>query len=165
MAGIGGTTTNRVAELLKSTKGLTSSVHQAALSARVQLSEIAPGQVFAQNVAFDVTERTGGAKYPAVHVYCEKVSNEMREKFRTFSGRVRMVVEIRVSQDRLEGLESQLHGYADAVTRVLDGNRGDWGSGMYYAGGYEINFGAVKKGGKNHIQTAKVQFDVEGSLK
>jgi hypothetical protein len=76
-----------------------------------------------------------------------------------------MVVEIRVSQDRLEGLESQLHGYADAVTRVLDGNRGDWGSGMYYAGGYAINFGAVKKGGKNHIQTAKVEFDVEGSVK
>jgi hypothetical protein len=35
---------------------------------------------------------------------------------------------------------------------------------MYYAGGYEINFGAVKKGGKNHIQTAKVEFDVEGSV-
>jgi hypothetical protein len=164
MAGIGGTTTKRVAELLMSSNGLNSSIHQAALSARVQLSEIAPEHVFAQNVAFEVTERTGVAKYPSIHVYCERVANEMREKFRTFSGRIRMVVEIRVSQDRLEGLESQLHGYADAVTRVLDSNRGDWGSGMFYAGGYEINFGAVKKGGKNHIQSARVEFNVEGSL-
>lgn len=165
MAGIGGTTTNRVAELLKSTTGLKSSVHQAALSARVQLPEIAPEQVFSRNVAFEVTERTGEARYPSVHVYCEKVVNEMREKFRTFSGRVHMVAEIRVSHDRMEGMESQLHAYADAVTRVLDASRGDWGNGMYYAGGYEVNFGPVKKGGKNHIQTAKVEFDVEGNLK
>ncbi len=165
MAGIGGRTATRVTELLTSATGLKSSVHQAALSARVQLAEIPPEQVFPQNVSFEVIERTSVARYPSMHVYCERVSNEMREKFRTFSGRVRMVVEIRVSHDRLEGMEEQLHGYADAVTRVLDSSRGDWGNGMYYAGGYEINFGGVKKGGRNHIQTAKVEFDVEGSLK
>jgi len=164
MASIGGKAVSRGVELMKSPTGLKSSIREAALNAQIRLSEIAPEQMYTQNVAFEVTERTSGSKYPAVHVYCERVSNEMREKFRTFSGRMRMVVEVRVSQDRIEGLESQLHGYADAVTRVLDNSRGDWGNGMFYAGGYEIKFGPIKRGGKNHIQTARVEFDVEGSL-
>jgi hypothetical protein len=50
--------------------------------------------------------------------------------------------------------------YVDAVTRVLDRSRGDWSEGMYYTGGYEVTFGAVKRGGKNFVQTAKVAFEV-----
>ena len=45
-----------------------------------------------------------------------------------------MAIEVRVSQDRLEGIEEQLQMYVDAVTQVLDQNRGDWGEGMFYAG-------------------------------
>ena len=61
----------------------------------------------------------------------------MIEKFRTFSGKVRTVAEIRVSQDRIEGLEDQLRLYVDAVTQILDSNRGSWGLGAFYTGGYE----------------------------
>jgi hypothetical protein len=50
------------------------------------------------------------------------------------------------------------------LTQVLDGNRGDWGSGMYYAGGYQVAFGAVKHGGKNYIQVAKVTFEIGVSI-
>jgi hypothetical protein len=31
---------------------------------------------------------------------------------------------------------------------------------MFYTGGYEVQFGAVKKGGKHFLQIAKVQFDL-----
>ena len=58
-----------------------------------------------QNVAADLAERSDGAKYPAVNVYCEKIVNKLKEKFRTFSGTAQMVVELRHSQDRLEGLQ------------------------------------------------------------
>ncbi len=71
-----------------------------------------------------------------------------------------MAVEIRHSQDRLDGMENSLERYADAVAHVLDMARGDWGDGMYYAGGYEISFGTVKQGGKGFVQTAKVTFEV-----
>jgi hypothetical protein len=47
---------------------------------------------------------------------------------------------------------------------TLDSNRGDWGGGMYYAGGYQVAFGAVKSGGKNLVQTAKVTFEIGVSI-
>ena len=74
-----------------------------------------------------------------------------------------MAVEVRVSQDRLEGIEGKLQSYAEAVTQVLDRSRGDWSEGMFYTGGYEVAFGPVKRGGKNFVQVAKVAFEVEVS--
>jgi hypothetical protein len=69
-----------------------------------------------------------------------------------------MAIELRHSQDRLDGLQDSLELYIDAVTQVL--NRGDWGEGMFYGGAYEVSFGPVKKGGKNFMQAAKVTFEI-----
>ena len=117
-------------------------------------------QITAQNVAADLAERSTTVRYPALNVYCEKIVNDLTEKFQTFSGRVVMAIEIRHSQDGIEGLESAVEGYVDAVMQVLDANRGDWSDGMYYAGGYQVSFGPVKHGGKNFIQIAKVSFEI-----
>jgi len=117
-------------------------------------------QIRAQNVAADLAERSTTVQYPAVNVYCEKIVNNLAQKFQTFSGSVQMAIEIRHSQDGLAGIESAVELYADAVMQVLDANRGDWGGGMYYAGGYQVAFGAVKHGGKNFVQTAKVTFEI-----
>jgi hypothetical protein len=73
-------------------------------------------------------------------------------------------MEVRSSQDRLEGLERQVQLYVDAVTKVLDGNRGDWGDGFFYGGGYEVVFGPVKRGGKSYLQTARISVDVDVSI-
>ena len=118
------------------------------------------GQVRSQNVAADVAERSGTAQYPAANVYCEKIVNSLEEKFRTFSGSVQMAIEVRHSQDRLEGLEDAVELYADAVMQVLNAGRGDWGDGMFYGGEYQVSFGAVKHGGKNFIQAAKITFEI-----
>lgn len=72
-----------------------------------------------------------------------------------------MTAEVRVSQDRLEGVESQLQLYVDALTQVLDQGRGDLGDGVFYAGGYEVSYSPVKHGGRNFLQTAKVTFTVD----
>ena len=71
-----------------------------------------------------------------------------------------MAIEVRHSQDRLEGLQDALELYVDAATHVLDASRGDWGDGMFYGGGYQVTFGAVKQGGRNFIQVAKVTFEI-----
>ena len=117
------------------------------------------GHVRSQNVPADMAER-GSVKYPAVNVYCEQIVNQLTEKFRTFSGTVHMAVEIRHSQDRLEGLQDSMDVYADAVAAVLEASRGDWGEGAFYSGGYRVAFGAVKQGGKNYIQAAKITFEI-----
>src|SRR5205085_10633017 len=99
-------------------------------------------------VAADVAERSTTVQYPAVNVYCEKIANTLKEKFRAFSGDVHMAIELRHSQDRLEGLQDTLEIYADALAQVLNAGRGDWGDGMFYGGAYVVSFGPVKKGGK-----------------
>ena len=117
-------------------------------------------QVRAQNVAAEMAERALGMKYLVVNVYCEKIVNELWEKFRTFLGKVQMAIELRQSQDRLEGIQARLELYVDATMQMLNGSRGDWGDGMYYGGGYEVAFGPVKQGGKNFMQVAKVTFEI-----
>jgi hypothetical protein len=118
-------------------------------------------QILAQNVAPELAERSTASKYPLVYVYCTKIVNQLREKFRTFSGEAQMVVEARVSNDRLEEMEDLLQGYIDAITQVLDQSRGDWGDGVFYCGGYEVVFGGVKHGGRNFMQIAKVSLILE----
>ena len=51
----------------------------------------------------------------------------------------------------------------DAVCALLDDSRGDWGSGAFYTGGYDVSYEPIARGGKNFLQRAKVGFDVEVS--
>ena len=89
--------------------------------------------------------------------------NSQREKFRKFSGRARLNIEIKVSHTRSEGLERSLETYVDAVTEVLHRSQGDWGRGLGYSGAYEVHFEAVTQGGRNFLQTAKVVLEVDVS--
>lgn len=164
MAQVGIACTKRVTEMLTDPAGLP---YQAAVVLQregIEFGKITSGQVVAQNVAPDLAERTAGVKYPAFYVYCDRITNSLQEKFRTFSGAVRMVIEVRVSKDRLESLDGELQSYVEAATAVLDTSRGDLGQGLFFAGGYEVTFGPVKHGGKNYVQTAKVAFDLNVSV-
>lgn len=164
MAQVESKSTGKILSLLQEPAGLPYFVTSIADREGVRLPAIEPRQVIPQNITPEAVERSAGATYPAIYVYCEKLANSLREKFRTFSGTARMAVEVRVSQDRLEGLERKLSLYVEAVTDVLDARRGDWGQGLFYTGGYEVAFGPTKHGGKNFIQTAKVGFDVQVSV-
>jgi hypothetical protein len=159
MAWVGTTVTAQVATILSAPGGL-----GACVATLAQASGLTPptGQspIGSQNVPIELAERSNNVQYPVVNVYCDKIVNQLKEKFRNFSGKAIMTVEVRVSQDKLDGIESQLELYIDGVTQVLDQNRGDWGEGMHYAGGYEAALGAVKHGGQNFIQTGRVTFDV-----
>jgi hypothetical protein len=164
MIGIGGTTSAKVLQLLIAPEGLNASIGTLTASTGFLVPQIPEQHIFTDNVSSDLAETTVGAKYTAVYVYCEKIANVLREKFRGFSGRIQMAVEVRVSQDRLEGLDKKLQLYTDAVTQVLGQSRGDWGQGLFYAGAYEVNFSAVKHGGRNFIKAGKIIFQVDASV-
>jgi len=149
-----GIVTSKVIGLLNGTGAVSAGM------AALTVGAVKADAVWAQNVSAELAEKGNLVQYPAVQVYCEKLVNALTEKFRSFSGTAQMAIEIRHSQDRLEGLQDSLEQYADAATQVLTASRGDWGSGMFYGGGYEVSFGAVKKGGKNFIQVAKVTFEI-----
>jgi hypothetical protein len=153
----------RVSQILAADSGLPFTV------AELAAVELAGGSypkalaVVDQNVLPETLERKTGATYPAVHVYCERMENRLREKFRTFSGVMTMVAEVRVSQDRVDELDRSLQFYVDSVIQVLNYNRGDWGSGLFFSGAYEVEFGAIRHGGKNYLQSAKIRFVVDAS--
>jgi hypothetical protein len=147
--------------ILAGEDGVPATVAAAARAAGIDVK--ADAEVVAQNVAPELLERSTGARYPSIHVYCAGLKNLLKEKFRKFSGKAQMVAEVRVSQDRLEGLEAAVAVYANAVTEVLDGNRGEWGEGMFFGGSYEVTISPVKHGGRNYLQTAKVSFELEVS--
>ena len=158
-ANIASGATAKVLSLMQGVNGINASV-SAMLQVGVPGGPSAVVEVTAQNVAADLVERSSAMRYPAATIYCEKVVNSLGEKFRSFSGHVEMTIEVRHSQDGLDGLESALELYADAAAQALDATRGDWGNGMFYAGGYEISFGTVKRGGRGFVQAARINFDV-----
>jgi len=164
MAQVGSSTARTLLSLLRAESGLPAAIAAIALRENIELPSLKEAQILAQNVAFELADCRQAAKYPAICVYCDRITNKLKEKFRRFSGTVHMTIEVRVSQDRLEGLERALQMYVEAVTEVLESTRGDWGDGSHYSGGYEVGFHPVKQGGKNYVQVAKITFDVDVSV-
>jgi hypothetical protein len=154
-------TTSKLMAILTGSEGVPAAVTAFSQAQGRSLTAVSSVQIIAQNVAPDLSERSTVSNYPLVYVYCGKVINQLREKFRKFSGNAEMVIEFRISQDRLDGMQTSLQSYIDAVTQVLDDNRGDWGDGVFYAGGYELTFGGVKHGGRNFLQLGKVSLVLE----
>lgn len=164
MAGVANNAVGKTVQLLAETGTLSSNIARISDSQGIPLAPITAAQIVTGNVSFDIAERSGDVKYSSIYVYCEKISNSLKEKFRSFSGKILLVIEVRVSQDRLQALEAKLQLYVEAITQVLNESRGDWGQGLFYTGGYEVIFGAVKHGGRNFIKIAKVSFEVEASV-
>lgn len=163
MARIATSVTNRVLELLSAEQGVAPALAEMSLDAGIVEGPITALHLVPRNVSSEIAEKSTGVVYPAFYLYCERFTNTLREKFRTFSGTARMMIEIRASQDRLDQIEQRLQVYVDSVTAVLDANRGDWGQGIFYTGGYDITFSPVRHGGRNFLQIAKVSFEVQVS--
>ena len=163
MAGLSGALTSIVVSMLTSTADGVNVRIGAMEQADSSLQSAGLQTIVALNASVEISEKTGYVQYPALLVYCDKLSNTLKEKFRQFSGKAHAVVEVRYSQDNLNGIESSTEVYVDAVCALLDDSRGDWGSGLFYTGGYDVSYEAVGRGGLNFLQRAKVGFDVEVS--
>ena len=163
MSQVGTLAVKRLAEMLGGQTGISAGISAVAAKLSISAAGIPAPRIVAINIASEVVEKSAGTQYPSIHVYCERLANQLREKFRTFSGTARMAMDIRVTHDRLDGIANLIQLYADAATEVLDTHRGDWGQGMFFPGSYELTYGTVKHGGKNFIQTAKLTFDLEVS--
>ncbi|HXI44027.1 MAG TPA: hypothetical protein VNH18_02670 [Bryobacteraceae bacterium] len=156
--------TSKLVQIMNAPGGLNTNVAALAQAESVTLPPVPATRFFTDNVASDVAEKSAELKYTAVYVYCGKIVNDLKEKFRTFSGSLQMEIDVRISQDRLDGMDRTSQLYMDAVTQILDQNRGDWGQGLFYPGGYEVSFGPVKHGGRNFIKSAIVSFQVNASV-
>jgi hypothetical protein len=164
MARISTSAVGALSDLLKGANGLPDRMLQARTQAGMEIPCLFIGDVVERHVAAEVAEKTTGVRYPSVHVYCDKVVNDLREKFRRFSGVASLVIEIRVSHEHMDSLQAQLQTYAEAVTDILDSKRGYWTPGLFYTGGYTIQYGPIKRGGRSFLQSARVELTVNGSM-
>ena len=112
----------------------------------------------------EIMEQSIVLAYPVFVLQCEKLSNTLKEKFRVFSGTAQLTVDVRYSQDQIGGITAVLQKYASAACQIFDGARGDWGNGLFYRGGYEVAFTAIRKGGKGFLQAAKVALSIDISI-
>jgi hypothetical protein len=165
MAQIGSAITGKVIQRMTApTGGVNANLVALAQGAPAIPAPLIAAQIRSGNIAADLVDRSSVVQYPSANVYCDKIVNSQIEKFRTFSGTLQMAIDLRHSEDRLEDVQSDLESYVDAATATLAASLGDWGGGMYYAGGYQVAFGPVKHGGKNFIQTAKITFEIGVSI-
>jgi hypothetical protein len=144
--------TSKLVQFLVAPGGLNAAIAAVAQAESVDLAPVPTQQIFTENVSSDIAEKS------------DKIMNTLNEKFRKFSGTLQLEVDVRVSQDRLEGIDRISQLYTDAVTQTLSQVRGDWGQGLFYTGTYEISFGPVKHGGRNFIKSAKVLLQVNASI-
>ncbi|MDX2153225.1 MAG: hypothetical protein SFV54_20945 [Bryobacteraceae bacterium] len=164
MARLGSVARDKLAGFLSGTAGISHEIAALSADTGISLQPIEPEQIVGQNVAIETAERSGKVKYPMIHVYTDRMENRLREKFKSFSGTIRVVAEVRVSHEHLTNLERDLQIYLEALTSVLARTRGDWGSGLYFSGAYEIHISGVKSGGRNFVQVAKVICDIDASV-
>ncbi len=112
----------------------------------------------------ELMEQSLAIAYPVVILYCDKLSNTLKEKFRTFSGTAQLTIDVRHTQDQLSGIQTVLENYVSAICQVFDESRGDWGNGLFYSGGYDVTLTAAKKGGKCFLQSGKIVMTIDVSI-
>src|SRR3954447_24853649 len=103
----------KLLERLQAVDGLPQKLSEIANLATFELPLIELDHIQTRNIAADVLEKSMALKYPVVLIYPERIKNEQKEKFRRFSGKVDLVVEIRLTQDRVDELEAKMGAYVD----------------------------------------------------
>lgn len=154
----------RLAEVLRAEDGIASACAQLLEGEDTDVAALSGDEIVEQHVPADLAEKGACVRYPAIYVYCERLANKLREKFRTFSGTATLAIDIRASHEHLDQLQEQLQLYVGSVTDVLHRKRGAWSEGLFYTGGYEIVYSPIKKGGRNYLQSALLRLEVQISV-
>ncbi len=154
----------KVATLLQNGSALQARLAMAAQDAGLLLPWIAPAQVVLSSAAPELGDNNLELTYPRVCLYASNVKNSLLERFRSFSGTVTVVAEIWASADLASQCDQWIHFYLDAVTGVLESNRGDLGDGVYFSGMYEAQIQPPKTGGMGFVQSAKLFCTINVSL-
>jgi hypothetical protein len=151
-------------DLLRSKNGVNARLSLIRKEAMLDRTDAPDPVVQALNAGVDMEDKATGTKYPQILVHLGKVRNLLTEKYRKFSGVAELVVEVRVSHDRLDMLDRATLVYTDSVVGVLEDCRGEWGDCVFYSGRYEIDYGPVRRGGRHFVQTTRISAPVEVSL-
>jgi len=118
-------------------------------------------QVVLANLPPDLADEELELDYPLVFLFAEEADNQNLASFAWFSGPVRIGAQVRLSAERVDGLEASLHKYVEAVVNVLQASRGEWAPSFVYGGRFSVRFTAAARGGNNFIQGALISVPLD----
>ncbi len=147
-------------DYLLDSDGINVGLSEVAARDGVYLPPITSGTVLFEHVPSKMADENEPAVYPAVYLYCERMENQLLEKFRKFSGRIWIVADVRVSGERFLGLEAKSARYVEGLTKVLEEHVGKWSDNLAYSGVHKVRFKGVEHGGRNFLQRAEVEIEL-----
>jgi hypothetical protein len=127
----------------------------------VIMQRIPDAQVVTMNLSAEVADDNLDFEYPAIFLWGEEAQNDNREKFAWFSGTIELAVDLRITADGPENLESSLHRYVEAILNVLQASQGEWTPGLVFSGQYTVRYSPARLGGDNFLQTARLAVSLE----
>jgi hypothetical protein len=141
--------------------GIGSQLRMIAARDHVTLAPPAPRSLILLNASPELLDQASDSAYPQVLVFGDQMENEQREKFSYFSGTLKLAADIRISAERLDRLEADIHRYAEAFLNVLCSGSREWGNGLVFTGRYSVSLSPVRIGGNNFLQSARISFPME----
>lgn len=118
-------------------------------------------QIARMNLTANVADANLDSEYPLIYVFAEEAVNENRERFAWFSGTLALGIDVRLSADRPDALESSIHRYTEAAIEVLQNSEGEWSDGLMYDGRYSVRYAPTILGGDNFLQSARISLTLE----
>ena len=146
--------------LLTATDAMSAQVSALATSAGIAVPAIPADQVYVSSASTGMAELEQEPGYPRVALWSSRLKNTQIEKFRSVSGTVTVTAEIAATAELIGDVDTWIHYYVEALTTVLSNNRGDWGEGAFYGGGFDVEILPPKTGGTGFLQIARINFDV-----
>jgi hypothetical protein len=116
--------------------------------------------VLVHNIGPDLADQNRSTIYPAIYLYAARMEN-LRLRFGAFAGPLRLVADLRSTGERYDHLERDLTSLVERVTAALASRTGSWGEGLIYSGAYAVKFEPIRLGGRNFIQSAKIEIEIE----
>lgn len=140
--------------------GLNSRVYAIAVRDMVRFPEIKDVNILIRHASPELADVGTSSPYPAVYLYCDRIENRQERKFSEFAGRVFLVAEVRVSGEDIEGLDGDAARLAEGVTEVAAAHHGQWTQNLAFDGKHDVRFEAVRRGGANFVQTARIELEL-----
>jgi hypothetical protein len=150
----------KTVELLTDDSALATELAEISNGSLIEIPAIPDGQVYLSSASLSMAELQQELGYPRVAVASTRLRNTQAEKFRSLSGTATVIAEVAATGDMVIVVDTAIHFYVEAITNILRRNRGDWGDGVFYSGGYDVDIQAPQAGGSGFLQTARVTFDV-----
>jgi hypothetical protein len=107
-----------------------------------------------------LADRIPNDRFPRVSVALTKMYRGQKDKLADFSALASMQFELTLTHEKAADLQSALGDYVDALCDVLNRNQGLWSSGVFYAGGFQVDVSPVNRGGLNFVQNATISFEI-----